>query len=245
MTAVRTGMILAAGFGTRMRPITDHIPKAMVEVGGLPLVGHALRYLAGAGVSRVVVNTHYLPDPLEAYLRNWQGPAEVLISREHEVLETGGGVVNALPLLEDDVFAVVNADAIVIDGEGPAIPKLAALRERSQAGTALLLVPTAEAHGYDGTGDFERVDDGRLIRAPQGRPAPYMYSGVQVMHRSLLAGRGVEKFSLGEFFRHPQEAAEPVPGIVGMAHEGLWLHVGEPEAIGLAEVRLRHWLETR
>lgn len=241
MSALRTGMILAAGFGTRMRPITDAIPKAMVEVAGKPLIGHALDYMVGGGISRVVVNTHYLPEPLEAYLKHWQGPAEVLVSREAEILETGGGVVNALPLLRDDVFAVMNADAIVRDAGAPAIPQLARARELAGANTALLVVPTLEAHGYEGKGDFERLPDGRLMRAAASAAAPYMYSGVQVMHRDLLAGRGAEKFSLSVFFHHPTDTAQPLPGITSLVHNGLWLHVGEPSAIEPSGRMLVEW----
>lgn len=241
MTAVRTGMILAAGFGTRMRPITDVIPKAMVEVAGKPLIGHALDYMVSGGITRIVVNTHYLPELLESYLLNWQGPAIVMVSREAEILETGGGVVNALPLLGDEVFAVMNSDAIVKDEGAAAIPQLAALRAKRDADTALLIIPTAEAHGYDGDGDFHLSDTGQLIRASEGEAAPYMYSGVQVMHRKLLEGRRAEKFSLSVFFRNEENPLAPLPGIVGMVHDGLWLHVGEPGAIEMAESKLINW----
>lgn len=223
-----TAMVLAAGLGKRMRPLTATRPKPLVEVAGAPLIEHVFARLRAAGVPRAVVNVHYMADPLEAYLRHRVRGVEVIVSDERaQLLETGGGVLKALPLIDCDPFYVINSDNLWIDGVTPALTQLAARFDATHMDALLLVVPLARATGYSGPGDFRMDPWGRLSRRMPGRVAPYVFSGVQLLSKSLFEGLALEPFSLNRVY----DRAAAQGRLFGLSHSGLWFHVGTPQAI--------------
>jgi len=224
-------MILAAGLGTRLRPITDTIPKPLVEIGGCPLIDHALDRLVEAGVERVVVNTHYKAAMIAAHLARRDHP-RIELSEEAELLDTGGGVARALPSL-GDAFFVVNSDVFWRDNEPPALLRLAAAFDPAAADAVLLLQPTATAVGYDGSGDYFLDQPGSPRRRREGEIAPYLFSGIQLLHRRLFVEVPGPVFSLVRLF----DRAQATGRLAAIAHDGEWYHVGTPE--GLASTRER------
>jgi N-acetyl-alpha-D-muramate 1-phosphate uridylyltransferase len=169
---IDTAMVLAAGFGRRMRPLTDTVPKPLVEVAGKPLIGYAFDRLREAGVTRAVVNGHYLADQIEAWGQAQDSPRAVFSDERDEILETGGGIVRALPLLGNKPFFVMNADCFWIDGEVPALQRLSHMWDAARMDCLLLLCDPARTTGYDGAGDFSISEDGRLTRATHS-PLPF------------------------------------------------------------------------
>lgn len=235
-----SGMVLAAGLGTRMRPLTDARPKPLIEVAGRTLLDRALDNFEAAGVSRIVVNVHYLADQIEAHLRARAasgGKAQYLVSDERdELLETGGGVAKALPLLEgDDPLLVANADNLWLDGSENTISRLAAEWDPERMDALLLVIDRAEAAGYDGAGDFHREPSGRLHRRGHDLSAHYVFSGVQLLSRRLFEGAPEGPFSLNLLYNRALAAGR----LYGLVHDGLWHHVGTPEAVGEAANRLK------
>lgn len=225
-------MVLAAGLGTRMRPLTDAIPKPLVEVDGRPLIDHVLDRLAQAGIGEAVVNVHHHADLLEAHLAKRSGPPRIIISDERAcLLETGGGIVKALPLLGPEPFVSVNSDSIWVEGFRPNLPRLMESFEPERMDALLLLAPSALAVGYDGLGDFRMDQDGRLERRAERLVAPFIYPGACVLKPSLFAGMEEKPFSLNRVFDKAAEAGR----LFGLRMEGLWMHVGTPDAIALAE----------
>ena len=225
-------MVLAAGLGKRMRPVTDTRPKPLVEVGGRPLLDHALARLAEAGTRRVIVNVHYLPDMIEAHLAG-MADLDLTISDERDVLlETGGGVKRALPLLGPE-FLVMNSDSLWIEREVANLPRLVA-SWRPDEMDILLLLAGRESLGYDGLGDFDLGEDGRLRRRVPGGTAAFVYAGVAILKAELFAETPDGAFSLNLLFDRAIEAGR----LFGLKLEGEWLHVGTPEAIREAEERL-------
>lgn len=233
MSAVpEAAMIMAAGLGKRMRPLTATRPKPMVEVAGRPLIDHALARLEEAGVARAVVNVHYLPGVIESHLkRRAAGPAIVLSDERAQLLETGGGLVRALPLIDADPFLAVNSDNLWIDGPVRAIDLLAASWDSARMDALLLVVPQARAHCHRGRGDFHMDAAGRLSRRRPGRIAPFVFSGVQMMARGLVTDPPGEVFSTNVFWDRAIAAGR----LYGVVHQGLWFDVGTPDAI--AEVQ--------
>jgi MurNAc alpha-1-phosphate uridylyltransferase len=230
-------MVLAAGLGKRMRPLTATRPKPLIEVAGATLLDHALARLAIARVPRAVVNVHYMADQVEAHVARRPAGLEIRISNERpQLLETGGGVARALPLLDADPFFVLNSDNFWIDGVAPTLAGLAAKWEPTRMDALLLLVPLARAHGYEGSGDFHMDESGRLRRRAECRVAPYVFSGVQILARSLFDGVAVEPFSLNRLY----DQALAQGRLYGALHSGLWFHVGTPEAIAETEAVLAH-----
>jgi len=227
-----TAMVLAAGLGTRMRPITDHLPKPLVKLGGRTLLDHAIDRLASSGVERVVVNLHYKPEMIAAHLAERRSPAIKLV-RESELLETGGGVLNALDAL-DDVFYVVNADVFWLDGKTPALRRLAGAFDAERLDALLLLQRTATALGYEGRGDFMLDPLGRLRRRQEREVAPHLFAGVQILHKRLFDGCAPGRFSLNRLFDRAIAAGR----IAAIVHDGEWYHIGTPAGLALAEARL-------
>ena len=226
--APRRAMVLAAGLGLRMRPLTLTRPKPLIALAGRTLLDRALDALAAAGVDSAVVNTHYLGNMIAAHLVDRMQP-RVRLSPEISLLETGGGVVKALPLLGDAPFFVVNADIAWTDGPQPALARLAAAWH--DAMDALLLVqPVENATGYDGAGDFAIEPASRLVRRKAGR-APYVFTGVQLLHPRLFDGAPGGAFSLNVLY----DRAEAAGRLFGIAHDGAWYHVGTPAALAEAE----------
>ncbi|MGI4731680.1 MAG: nucleotidyltransferase family protein [Janthinobacterium lividum] len=232
----QTAMVMAAGLGKRMRPLTATRPKPLVEVAGKPLIDHVLDRLRAAGIRRVVVNVHYLADAVEAHLAARASDLEVVISDERdELMETGGGLVRALPLIGDKPFLCVNSDNLWIDGPADAIRLLAAGWDDATMDALLLMVPYARATNHEGQGDFHLDRGGRIVRRRQpGRVAPFVYTGVQILSPRLIADWPAGPFSTMLFW----ERAIAAGRAFGAVHQGLWFDVGTPGAIGRTEALL-------
>ena len=225
-------MVLAAGLGTRMRPVTNETPKPLVEVGGRPLIDHALDRLAEAGVAKAVVNVHYMADRLIAHLEARERPAVAVSDEREALMETGGGVVKALPLVGNDPFLLLNSDSFWVEGPRPNLETLARAWDERRMDALLMLAPTVAAVGYDGQGDFFMEADGRLIPRPEHDVAPFVYTGVALINPTAMfadAPRG--PFPLSLLINRVSEAER----LFGFRMDGLWFHVGTPEAIDEAE----------
>ncbi|MFL6844755.1 MAG: nucleotidyltransferase family protein [Allosphingosinicella sp.] len=229
----RTAMVMAAGLGKRMRPLTATRPKPLVEVAGKPLLDHSLDRLRAAGVEKAVINVHYLADALEAHLRNMVQGLEIAISDERDqLLETGGGLVHALPLIDSDPFLVVNSDNLWVDGPVDSLRLLAASWDDARMDALLLLVPLARAHCHKGQGDFHMSAAGALRRRKPGGVAPFVFTGVQMVSKRLLAGEVPEgPFSTNLLWDRAIAAGR----LFGAVHEGLWFDVGAPANIRKTE----------
>lgn len=226
-------MVLAAGLGKRMRPLTATRPKPLVEVAGRPLIDHVLAKLETAGVRKVVVNVHYLADSLEAHIAKRGGALEFAISDERQqLLETGGGMVHALPLIDADPFLSVNADNLWVDGPIDSLRLLASHWDDAKMDALLLLVPHARAYCHTGRGDFHMDAAGRLRRrGPQG-VAPFVFTGIQMVSKRLIAGEvPTGPFSTNLLWNRAAEAGR----LFGTVHQGLWFDVGRPESIRRTE----------
>jgi N-acetyl-alpha-D-muramate 1-phosphate uridylyltransferase len=230
-------MVLAAGLGKRMRPLTATRPKPLIEVAGRPLIDHALERLRAAGVRKAVVNVHYLGDAVEAHLRSRVKELEIAVSDEREqLLETGGGLVKALPLIDADPFLVVNSDNLWIDGPVDALKLLAANWDEARMDALLLLVPLARAHCHSGRGDFHMDAAGALSRRRPRGVAPFVFTGIQMVSRRLFAGELPDgPFSTNLLWDRAIAAGR----CFGAVHQGLWFDVGRPESIRKAEEILR------
>jgi MurNAc alpha-1-phosphate uridylyltransferase len=235
MSAIgRTAMVLAAGHGLRMRPLTLSRPKPLIVVGGKALIEHAFERLREAGVTRAVVNAHYLAEQIEAWASRQVSP-EIIISDERvELLDTGGGIVRALPWLGDDAFFVLNSDSFWIDAGEPALARLKRTWDDAEMDCLLLLSRIDQTVGYDGEGDFTIDAQGRLARRGHGGGEPFVYSGGYLVHPRLFAGESARPFSMNLLW----DRAIAQGRLFGLGHRGRWLHVGTPEAIPLAEAAL-------
>jgi len=219
-------MVLAAGLGVRMRPLTLTCPKPLLTVAGITLLDHALDRLAAAGVETAVVNYCYLGDMIAAHLGGRAAP-RIVLSPEPEPLETGGGIKRALHHLGEAPFVSVNADILWLDGAVPAVRRLAEAWDPERMDALLLLMPVERAHGYHGLGDFDIEIDGRLRRPPRGERAPYVFSGVQIISPRLFEGTPDGPFSTNLVW----DRALPAGRLRGLVHDGEWFHVGTPEAL--------------
>lgn len=234
-TPIRTAMVLAAGLGKRMRPLTATRPKPLVEVAGKTLLDHVFDRLRAAGIGRAVVNVHYLADALEAHLRRKAGDMEIIISDERDLLlETGGGVTRALPLIGDDQFLVVNSDNLWVDGPIDAIRLLAERWDDARMDALLLLVPQARAHCHSGQGDFHMDGAGLISRRRPGKVAPFVFTGIQIVSKRLFANAPDGAFSTNILWDRAIAAGR----VYGLAHQGLWFDVGTPGAIARTEALL-------
>lgn len=229
--APHSAMILAAGLGTRMRPLTETRPKALVEVCGAPLIDHVLDRLAEAGVGEVVVNVHHHADMLEKHLGTRSLPHTIISDERDALLDSGGGVRKALPALGPDPFFVVNADTIWIEGIRPNLRRLGEQFDPDRMDALLLLAATASSVGYNGMGDFLLDPTGKLTRRPERETAPFVYAGACVLKPELFADAPEGAFSLNRIF----DKAANKERLFGIRLEGLWMHVGTPEAIAEAE----------
>jgi MurNAc alpha-1-phosphate uridylyltransferase len=234
---IRSAMVLAAGLGTRMRPITDTLPKPLVKVGGRALIDHALDRLPAAGIEVAVVNVHHLADLVEAHVRGRTRP-RIAISDERDILlETGGGAKKALPLLAaaaPGAFALLNSDSLWIDEGRDNLASMVDVWEPGRMDILLLLASVATSVGYDGKGDFAMASDGRLTRRAQGHAAQFVYAGVAVLKPELFADTPDGPFSLNVLF----DRAIARERLYGVRLEGQWLHVGTPESIPVADERI-------
>jgi MurNAc alpha-1-phosphate uridylyltransferase len=231
---LETAMLMAAGLGKRMRPLTATRPKPLVRVAGQALMDHALDRIEEAGIRRTIVNVHYLADAVEAHLRARakQTGADYVISDERaKLLETGGGLVQALPLLGDKPFLCANSDNIWINGPVDSIKALARRWDDDSMDALLLMIPHARATGHKGPGDFHMDPLGRLSRRRPGRVAPFVYTGVQVISPRIVKDPPTDAFSTNIFWNRAIEQGRAY----GFAHPGLWFDVGTPDSIPLVE----------
>ena len=224
-------MVLAAGFGVRMRPLTDHMPKPLVRVAGSALLDHVLDKLGEAAVTEAVVNVHYLPDQIIDHTKGRTRPQVIISDERDQVLGTGGAVVKALPLLGDAPFFHVNADTLWIDGAEPNLTRLARHFDPQAMDAMLLLAPRESSIGYAGRGDFTLAPDGRLTRRGEQPSAPYVYAGAAIMSPSLFADAPTGEFSLTRMFDRANEQER----LFGLRLDGVWMHVGTPDAVQAAE----------
>lgn len=230
----RTAMVLAAGLGERMRPLTDRVPKPLVTVAGRPLIDHVLDRLAAAGVGRAVVNVHYLADIIEGHLKGRTAPQIVISDERSSLLNTGGGVVKALGAIGTEPFIHVNSDTIWIDGVKPNLERLAEAFDPATMDALLLLAPVSTSIGYAGRGDFTMTADGRLTRRGERDVAPFVYAGAAILRPELFKAAPEGAFPLTALF----DRAAGLGRLHGLRLEGVWMHVGTPEAIKEAEAAI-------
>jgi N-acetyl-alpha-D-muramate 1-phosphate uridylyltransferase len=227
----KTAMVFAAGLGARMRPITDSLPKPLVKVAGKALIDHCLDRFAEAGVERAIVNVHWLADQIEAHLASRQRPAIVISDERAQLLDQGGGIRRALPLIGDAPFFLCNTDAFWIEGPRSNLQRLAAAFDPERMDAALLVASSAGAVGVDWPGDFSFDAQGRLAPREDRHIAPFVYTGVGIIKPELFAGETRDIFRLAPFFFEAARKGR----LYGQRLDGLWLHVGRPEAIAEAE----------
>lgn len=233
MTAVKTAMVLAAGYGERMRPLTSRIPKPLVPLADRPLIDHVLDRLADAGVEKAVVNVHYLADLLELHLRNRAGrkPAIVISDERAQLLDTGGGAMKALPLLGDGPFFIHNSDSVWSEGPTPALPHMTRLWNQDAMDCLLLLAPLKTSIGFAGRGDFAMEPDRRLTRRGDRETVPFAFAGVSLCDARLFADSPAGPFSLNLLWDRALQRGR----LYGVPLDGCWMHVGTPEALTEAE----------
>ena len=223
-TMPTTAMVMAAGFGKRLRPFTDKVPKPLTRVLGVPLIDVALNRLQAAGVKRAVVNLHHLGEQIREHLKDRKEP-EILFSEESEILETGGGIVKALPLLGDQPFFTVNAKIIWLNGKTDCLVRLAQMFDPDKMDALLLLQPTVTAIGYDGKGDFTMDQEGRVRRRLGWQVAPFLYAGIQICHPRLFRDPPKGAFSTNVVWDRAIEEDR----LFGLRHDGEWYHVSTPQ----------------
>jgi N-acetyl-alpha-D-muramate 1-phosphate uridylyltransferase len=231
----RRAMVLAAGLGTRMRPLSNTIPKPLVAVGGQTLIDRVLDRLAAAGVETAVVNVHYLADRIVSHLAGRRTPDIVISDERGALLGTGGGIVKALPHLGSGPFFLLNSDTIWIDGVKANLARLADAFDATRMDALLLVAAVASSSvGYAGSGDFAMSSDGRLRRRREREVLPFVYAGVAVLSPALFADPPPGAFSLNVLFDRAIESGR----LCGLRLEGVWMHVGTPEAVAAAEAAI-------
>lgn len=234
---IDTAMLMAAGLGKRMRPLTATRPKPLVKVAGKALMDHALDRLVAGGIKKVVVNVHYLADTVQAHLQSLPHDLDIHISDERScLLETGGGLIHAKALLGDRPFFCANSDNMWIDGPQETLGMMQRLWDANRMDALLLLVPLARAHCHNGPGDFHMDACGRVSRRKQAHVAPFVFTGVQILSPKLLVDPPAEVFSTNIFWNRAIEAGR----LYGVSHQGLWFDVGTPRAIPVVESMLAY-----
>lgn len=224
-------MVMAAGLGTRMRPLTNDRPKPLVEVRGKALIDHAVDRLVAAGVTMIVVNAHYKLDMLKAHLAR-RKDVEIRISEEHdELLGTGGGILKALPNFEGEPFFVHNSDSVWVEGLGHALDRMIERWDGDNMDALLLMASMVTSLGFEGTGDFQMDAEGRLARVPPQRLSPFAYPGVQIVHPRLFDAAPGPSFSMNRLW----DVAIEKERLYGVRLDGVWIHVGTPEAVREAD----------
>ena len=233
---IDTAMLMAAGLGKRMRPLTATRPKPLVKVDGKALMDHALDRLVAGGIKTVVVNVHYLADTVEAHLRTRKDMDFRISDERAKLLETGGGLIHAKPLLGDKPFICANSDNLWIDGPAETLGMMQRLWDPERMDALLLLVPLARANCHSGPGDFHMDANGRLTRRKIAHVAPFVFTGVQILSPRLLVDPPADVFSTNIFWNRAIEAGR----LYGAVHQGLWFDVGTPQAIPVVESMIAH-----
>ena len=224
-------MVLAAGLGLRMRPLTDRMPKPLVQVAGRALLDHVLDKLGDAGVTEAVVNVHYLPDQIIQHVASRSRPRVIISDERDQVLGTGGGVLKALPLLGPSPFFLVNSDTMWIDGVRSNLARLAETFEPKRMDILLLMAPTTSSIGYGGRGDYAMLPDGTLRKRREHQVVPFVYAGAAILSPEIFADAPAGEFSLTRMF----DLANEQERLFGLRLDGVWMHVGTPDAVNAAE----------
>ena len=236
MSALNTAMVLAAGMGSRMRPLTDTIPKPLVPLRGRPLIDHVLDRIAEAGIANAVVNVHHHADKLEAHLAGRKRPKITISDERGVLLDTGGGLVKALPKLGQAPFLIHNSDSVWIEGIGSNLARLMAAWDPARMDSLMLLAIGATSLGYEGHGDFNMTPDGLITRRAEHRESPFVFTGVSIAHPRLFEGAPQGRFSLNALWDRAIERGR----LYGARLDGMWMHVGTPEALKEAEMWIEH-----
>jgi N-acetyl-alpha-D-muramate 1-phosphate uridylyltransferase len=229
--AMTRAMVLAAGLGTRMRPLTDTLPKPLIKVAGRALIDHVLDRLADAGIETAVVNVHHMANQIEAHLKRRTRPRIEISDERRALLDTGGGVVKALRLLGDAPFLHMNSDTLWIEGVTPNLARLGAQFDPARMDILLLLASATASIGYEGRGDFAMAPDGRLRRRVEREVTPFVYAGAAMLDPAQFADAPAGKFSLNRMFDRAIAAGR----MYGLRLDGTWMHIGTPAAIEAAE----------
>lgn len=229
-------MVLGGGFGKRMMPLTKDIPKPMVVLKGRPLIDHVLDRIAAAGVPRAVVNVHYCADKLQAHVEKRTHPKIAISDERQQLLDTGGGVAKALPLLGPDPFLIHNSDSVWIEGVGSNLERMFSVWDPDTMDSLMLLASAATSLGYDGSGDFAMDKDGRLSRRGERQMVPFVFTGVSIAHPRIFEGAPYGAFSMNRLWDRAIDNGR----LFGIRLDGLWMHVGTPEALVEAE----RWIES-
>jgi N-acetyl-alpha-D-muramate 1-phosphate uridylyltransferase len=232
---LEAAMVLSAGLGTRMRPLTERLPKPLVPVAGKALIDHVLDRLAGAGIGHAIINVHHMADQLVAHLARRTAPRLSISDERDHLLDSGGGVLKALPQLGPGPFLIHNCDSIWTEGEAPNLARLAGCWDETTMDCLLLLAPATASIGYQGRGDFALDASGRIRRRGSDATVPYAFAGVSLAHSRLFDGAPSGSFSLNR----PWDAAIARGRAFGIVLEGHWMHVGDPAAVAAAEGWLR------
>ncbi len=231
MSRPTTAMVLAAGLGKRMRPLTDMVPKPMVRLAGRPLIDHVLDRLATAGIKHAVVNVHFHADVLERHLATRKTPRITISNERDKLLDTGGGIVKALPLLGSEPFLIHNSDSVWMEGPHENLDSLMEAWDPQRMDALLLLACSISSLGYDGPGDFTMSSDGQIARRREGNVAPFAFTGVSIAHPRLFDGAHEAVFSINRLW----DAAIAKRRVYGIRLDGFWMHVGTPDALEAAE----------
>ncbi len=229
-----SAFVLAAGKGERMRPLTQFLPKPLVRLAGKPLIDHVLDRLAAAGITRAVVNVHYLADQIEKHLAGRKAPKITISDERDALLDTGGGVLRALPKLGRAPFLIHNSDSVWIEGMGSNLDRLIDAWDDATMDSLMLVAPIATSIGYDGPGDFQMDANGRLTRQTGARVSPFVFAGVSIAHPRLFDGAPQGAFSLNRLW----DRAIAKGRLFGVRLEGVWMHVGTPDAVAEAEAAI-------
>lgn len=233
---ITRAMIMAAGFGTRMRPLTNKIPKPLVKVQGRALIDHVMDRLVEAGVKTIVVNIHYMGDQIKAHVEK-RKDVEIIISDETDaILDSGGGIFKALPHFKGEPFFHANADTVWVEGASHALTRLKAAWNPAEMDALMLLASTVTTVCYDGRGDFMMDADGRLSRVPEGRISPFVWMSMEILHPRLFDGMQPGKFSINPLW----DKAIAKGRLFGQRLDGVWMHIDRPEAIKQSEEYLAY-----
>ena len=228
-------MVLGAGYGKRMRPLSETVPKPLVPLAGRALIDHVLDRLVDLGISRAVVNVHYLADKLTGHLAGRTQPQIIISDERDRLLDTGGGVLKALPILAADTFLVHNSDSVWIEDGVKNLVRLAAAFDGDRMDCLMLLAPTTASVGYQGPGDFSLDARGLVTRRTADEKADFVFAGVSIMRASMLRGRTEQPFSLNG----PWDTSIAGERLFGLPLAGTWMHVGTPDALKQAEECMR------
>lgn len=234
-------MVLAAGLGQRMRPLTDRLPKPLVPLAGRALIDRVLDRLGGAGIARAVVNVHYKAEMIEAHLAGRSSPRIVISDERDALLDTGGGVRRALGLLGDRPFLIHNSDSVWIEDGAANIPALMDAFDETRMDTVLLLARRESSLGYSGRGDFDLGEQGQVRRPAKGETVPYVFAGVSIAHPRLMRETPEGAFSLNRVWDRALAAGR----VSAIVMQGTWMHVGDPTALAEAEALIQRVGEGR